>query len=239
MPHERQRTVSAATPVRRPAQLRGAAALHLPQTAPSRAARPTRSATLPRPRLVLVAPHRTTAGRLPFLILVGTVLVGGLVAVLLLHMVAAQDAFRVTGLQQRLAALTDSEQQEAQLVAADSSPISLQARAVALGMVPSEITKFHRRAGGRAIAVQSPVYVPPPAPPVSTKSSAKKASTKTATTKSASTGAATTKSTSSKGTATTTSATTSTTAATAGKSGSPASSQPPKKHKKHERGHSN
>lgn len=151
--------MSATAPVRRPAQLRGSAALRLPDPSPSRSGQPqTRS----KPRLVLVAPQRTTAGRLPFLILVGTVLAGGLVAVLLLHMMAAQDAFRVTGLQQRLAILTDQEQQEAQLVAADSSPTALQARAVALGMVPTTITKFHRRAGGRAVGVQTPVYVPPP-----------------------------------------------------------------------------
>jgi hypothetical protein len=153
--------MSAAAPVRRPAQLRGATALHLPDVlVPGRSA-PTHKA-LPRPRLVLVSAQRTTVSRLPFLIVLGTVLAGGLVAVLLLHMVAAQDAFRVTGLQQRLATLTDQEQQAEQVVAADSSPAALQARAVALGMEPTAITKFHRRADGRAIGVQTPFYVPPP-----------------------------------------------------------------------------
>jgi hypothetical protein len=213
--------MSATAPVRRSAPRHAPAAMHLPETALSRVAQPSKSASLPRPRLVLVAPHRTTAGRLPFLIVVGTVLVGGLVAVLLLHMVAAQDAFRVTGLQQRLAVLTDTEQQEAQLVAADSSPTALQARAVALGMVPSAITKFHRRAGGRAVAVQSPVYVPPPAPPVSPKPSTKA----TATTTSA--------------TATATAHSATATATTAGKSGPPTTNKAQKKHKKHERGHAN
>jgi hypothetical protein len=154
--------MSAAAPVRRPVALRGAAALHLPDLAPIRTAPNPKPAALARPRLVLVAPHRTTAGRLPFLILVGAVLTGGLVAVLMLHMVAAQDAFRVTGLQQRLATLTDAEQQEAQAVAADSSPAALQARAVALGMEPTAITKFRRRPDGRAVGLQTPYYVPPP-----------------------------------------------------------------------------
>jgi hypothetical protein len=103
---------------------------------------------------------------LPFVILVGSVLVGGLVAVLLLHMAAAQDAFRITGLQQRLASLTDQEQQESQLVAADSAPSALQARAVALGMEPTKITSFHRRPDGRALGVATPYYVAPPAPRV-------------------------------------------------------------------------
>ena len=48
-------------------------------------------------------------------------------------------------------------------MAADSSPTALQARATALGMVPTTMTKVHRRPDGRALAVQTPVYVPPPA----------------------------------------------------------------------------
>lgn len=110
---------------------------------------------------MLVSPQRTTAGRAPFLIVVGAVLVGGLVAVLMLHTLAAQDAFRLSGLQQHLATLTDEEQQQVQVVAADSSPTALQARAVTLGMVPSALTKFHRRPDGRAVGIQTPVYVPP------------------------------------------------------------------------------
>jgi hypothetical protein len=98
---------------------------------------------------------------LPFVIVVGAVLVGGLVSVLLLHTLAAQYAFRITGMQSRLTTLTDEAQQQSQVVAADSSPIALQHRAAALGMVPTSITAFHRRVDGRAVAVQTPVYVAP------------------------------------------------------------------------------
>jgi hypothetical protein len=148
------------------APVRGAGVLRAPAYAPSRATPRQKQAILPRPHLVAVAPARSTAGRLPFVILIGAVLVGGLVAVLLLHMAAAQDAFRISGLQQRLATLTDQEQQEAQLVAADSSPTALQARAAALGMEPTKITSFHRRPDGRAVGIATPYYVAPPAPRV-------------------------------------------------------------------------
>jgi hypothetical protein len=151
--------MSAVAPVRRPAALRSPSPRRTVEAAPRRTGETTR------PRLVLVSPHPTTAGRLPFLIVVGAVMVGGLVAVLLLHMVAAQDAFRVTSLQQRLAGLTAQIQQQQQVVADDSSPGALQARATALGMVPTTMTTVHRRPDGRALAVQSPVYIAPPAPP--------------------------------------------------------------------------
>jgi hypothetical protein len=159
--------MSATAPVRGPAQLHRPGTLLLPPTVPAH-----KPSILPRPRLVVVAPQRTTAGRLPFLILVGAVLVSGLVGVLLLHTIAAQDAFRVNSLQQRLATLTDQEQQEAQLVAADSSPSALESRAAALGMEPTIITAFHRRSDGRAVGIQNPVYIAPPAPKLTKKQKA-------------------------------------------------------------------
>lgn len=162
--------MSAAAPLRRPV-----AARPQPTSVPT-----PRTATTARPRLVVVPTRRSSAGRLPFLILVGAVLVVGLVAVLLLHMLAAQDAFRANDLQQRLSILTDQEQQVASAVEADSSPQALRTRAAALGMVPATITGLHRLHDGRAVGQQTPVYVPPPAPTMTSKST--KASTKTTTT---------------------------------------------------------
>jgi hypothetical protein len=111
----------------------------------------------------LVAGHRTTAGRLPFLIVVGVVLVGGLVTMLMLHTIAAQDGFRVLSLQNRLAILDDQVQAQQQVVDAASAPGALQARAVALGMVPTTLSHLHARTGGRAVGQLVPNYVPPPA----------------------------------------------------------------------------
>jgi hypothetical protein len=129
------------------------------------------------------------AGRLPFLIVVGAVLVTGLVGVLLLHMLAAQDAYRATALQQRLATLSDQEQQLNMTVESDSSPETLRARAVALGMVPTTVGNFHKLKDGRAVGLQTPVYIPPPPPPVPTHpKSTKSTATSTASTTTATTG---------------------------------------------------
>ncbi|HTR69767.1 MAG TPA: hypothetical protein VMH41_06010 [Mycobacteriales bacterium] len=124
-----------------------------------------------RVRIVAVAPSGSSAGRLPFLILIAGLLVTGLVGVLLLHMMAAQDAFRVSAQQRTLAALTDQEQQVAQQVAADSAPATLRARARRLGMVSSQVTRFRQLKNGRTVAVQTPVAAPPVTPSSSTASS--------------------------------------------------------------------
>jgi hypothetical protein len=168
--------VSATTPLRRaaaipaPVRTRGNGRTHQGVRVARAPVTPS-----PRPRLVPVVPARPSAGRLPFLVLVGALMVVGLVSVLLLHTVAAQYAFRITAQQQRLASLTDEEQQEAQLVAADSSPVALHARAIALGMVPSALTHLRPRAGGRAVGRAVPVYAPPP--PVPAMTSSKKSGT--------------------------------------------------------------
>jgi hypothetical protein len=150
--------VSATAPVRRPTALR------FPTQSPPPGTPQRKPPTSSRPRLVLVSQRRPTAGRLPFVILVGVVLVGGLVGVLLLHTVAAQDAYRANTLQQRLATLTDQEQRLSTLIESDSSPQALRHRAVALGMVPTTVGKFHKVHDGRTVGVQTPVYVAPPAP---------------------------------------------------------------------------
>ena len=150
----------------------------MPATAPARVPAQRKPAAATRPRLVLVSQRHTSAGRAPFLILIGAVLVCGLVGVLLLHMLAAQDAFRANDLQQRLTALTNSEQQLAGTVETDSSPLNLQRRAVLLGMVPSAVTGLRRLRDGRAVGVQKPIIVTPP-PPVVTSNSAKTAKTAT------------------------------------------------------------
>jgi len=112
-----------------------------------------------------VSTRPSSAARLPFLIVIGAIMVSGLVGVLLLHMLAAQDSFRATTLQQRLATLTDSEQRLSSIVEADSAPAALDQRARALGMVPARIAKFHKLRDGRTVGLQAPIY-PPPTPVV-------------------------------------------------------------------------
>jgi hypothetical protein len=144
---------------------------------------------------------------MPFVVLVGGLLLAGLIALLMLHTLAAQDAFRQTSLQQRLATLTDTEQHLEQQVQLDSSPITLRQRATALGMVPSVVTSYHRLPDGRVVAheVASTAVVPATAPT----SAAAKA--KTGTTAASS---ATKTSTAAPSTASSTSSTSSTTSTT-------------------------
>lgn len=140
--------MSATYPLRKPAQAK-----------PRRAVAPTR------PRLVVIAsPKHRTVARGPFLMLVGGLMLGGLLSLLMLHTLAAQDAFQQTTLQHKLATLTDQQQQLEQQVQNDSAPAALEARARALGMVPSTITSYHRRPDGRTvahIAPLTPVYTAP------------------------------------------------------------------------------
>ena len=191
--------MSAAAPLRRPVALRA--------PAKTRTEAPAKTAAHARPRLVLVSQRKTTAGRLPFVILLGAVMVSGLVGVLLLHMFAAQDAFRVNTLQTHETALLEQEQQLAGVVDADSSPAALRAHAAALGMVATDVTKFHKLKDGRAIGVQAPVYVPPPVVAKATTTTTKTAGSKTTSKAAAKTGPTATtgssaKSTSSKSTGT-------------------------------------
>jgi septal ring-binding cell division protein DamX len=125
-----------------------------------------------RPALQLVAGRLAGRSarrrRLPFAVLLGVTLLGGLVGLLLLHTLAAQDAFRLEALQARQAALADSEQQLAVVEQRLESPAALAARARALGMVPTQtITSVHRGRHGRligvapAVAAATPVHQTP------------------------------------------------------------------------------
>lgn len=116
-------------------------------------ARPVASS---RPRLVVISATKHKVARGPFIVLVSALLIGGLLTLLMLHTLAAQDAFRQTTLQQKLATLTDAEQQLEQQVQTDSAPAALEARARALGMLPSAITSYHRAANGNTIAREMP-----------------------------------------------------------------------------------
>lgn len=104
-----------------------------------------------RPRLIVLSAPRS-ASKGPFVVLVGALLLAGLMSLLMLHTLAAQDSFRQTSLQQRLANLTDDEQRLQQQVQLDSAPSALRERAKALGMVPSVITHYRQLPNGRTVA---------------------------------------------------------------------------------------
>ena len=137
------------------------------QAAPA-SARPghnaARRAKHDRPPLRLVATRPLTVSRLPFAVLVGTILAAGLVGLLLLHTMAAQDAFRLESLQQKSAELSDAEQQLMVAEQQREAPSALARRARALGMVPTgsiAFVKLHHH--GKIVGVVN--AVPPPPPP--------------------------------------------------------------------------
>ena len=130
--------------------------------APARApARSTHSGA--RPSLRLVAAPRIAAGPLPFALVVAGVLGAGLVALLMLHTLAAQDAFAVHKLTRQSAALGDVEQQLAVANEQAQAPYALAARARSLGMVPTGALRVIRRRNGTVVAVATAVPVPVPA----------------------------------------------------------------------------
>jgi hypothetical protein len=120
----------------------------------------------PRPGLLLVPPLRTGAPRAPFVVLVGTLLTGGLAGLLFLHTALAEDSFRLHDLKTRSALLTDREQALEQEVALEASPKRLAASAEAMGMVHSVNPAFIRLSDGRVLGKPRAGVAPPP--PVAT-----------------------------------------------------------------------
>ena len=109
----------------------------------------TSEAARPELRVLPAQPFRAPRG--PFALVVGAVLTLGLLVVLALNTVVAQDAFAVSALQQRSAVLADREQALTQEVSAAESPQRLEQRAAALGMVPSVNPVFLRLSDGKVL----------------------------------------------------------------------------------------
>lgn len=177
-------------------------------TAAARAVRSTaratpatpKPATGDRPSLRLITRGPLVAGRLPFAVLVGGILAVGLVALLLLHTLAAQDAFRLQELQRQQAGLSDTEQQLSLLQQRRQAPGALSARAHALGMVATGSVAFvrlHRHGhvvGAVRAAAAPPAPTPAPTAGADTRQSPKPSTTPAAgqaTTPAATTGAGT------------------------------------------------
>lgn len=114
--------------------------------------------------LRLVQPVRTGAPRAPFVVLVGTLLTGGLAGLLFLHTALAEDSFRLQDLKNRSAALAAREQALDQEVAREAAPKRLAARAEALGMVRSVNPAFIRLSDGSVLGRPRPGVAPPPPP---------------------------------------------------------------------------
>ncbi|MBK5308059.1 MAG: hypothetical protein JJD92_15345 [Frankiaceae bacterium] len=145
----------------------------------------TRPAARPSARsaayLRLVATRRSSAARAPFIAVVVGILAVGLLLLLLLNTVLAQDAFRLHSLQVQGRQLADQEQALQREVERLQSPASLANRAGALGMVPGGPPAFLRLADGKVIGAAVPGQAaPPPVVPSKPAPAAKPATAKKA-----------------------------------------------------------
>jgi hypothetical protein len=116
-----------------------------------RTLRPTSG--LPRPRLTIVPKVAARASRIPFALLVVSVLGGGLVGLLLLNTTLQRGAYEVTALQQTSDALSLRQQNLETEVSALQSPQRIGARAVRLGMVAGDSPAFLSLETGKVIGV--------------------------------------------------------------------------------------
>ncbi len=115
------------------------------------------------PHLVVVpsmATGRTRPTRAPFVVLISALLVAGLMALLLLNTLLAQDSFALHALQKQTASLSDTEQALAQEVARAQTPQSLAQRATGLGMVPAPNPVFRAGPDGQILGVATPASPP-------------------------------------------------------------------------------
>ena len=123
---------------------------------------PQKTATKGPTYLRLVAARRSSAARTPFVVMVVLILLTGLLGLLALNTVLAQDAFTLHSLQVSSRQLADREQALQRQVADLQSPQSLAARATRLGMVPGGPPAFLRLADGTVLGAPEPGAAPLP-----------------------------------------------------------------------------
>lgn len=140
-----------------------------PVAAPARkpAAKPVRRAPAKpaRPNLRVVAPVPSRAPRTPFLLFSMLLVGAGLVLLLVLNTVVAQDAFTLHDLDRTTAALAEQEQRLREEIAALEAPNDLALRAASLGLVPAGDPVF-LTPEGEVLGHPVPATAPPAPEPV-------------------------------------------------------------------------
>ena len=128
-----------------------------PRATSARPTSPTTSRPSTKPNLTVVAPPRPkVAGTGMFSLVIVGILVAGMVILLFLNTTLAQGAFQMHELTKAQQALNITKQQLTQSVEVAQSPEQLQARATALGMVPSDNPVFIRLADGKVLGMPIP-----------------------------------------------------------------------------------
>ena len=110
--------------------------------------------------LRLVPPRRSSAAKTPFAVVLVALLAGGLLGLLLLNTLVAQESFAVHDLNAQGKALQQQEQDLARQVQALQAPASLADRAGKLGMVPGGPPAFLRLSDGRVLGKPQPGVAP-------------------------------------------------------------------------------
>lgn len=143
----------------------GAAARRLPvRTFPGTGAGATASVTATgAAALRLVPARRSSAPRAPFVTMVVLLLAGGLLGLLALNTVLAQDAFTRHTLVKEQKALADREQSLEREVETLRTPRNLAARARELGMVQGSTPAFLRLPDGAVLGAEVPAEAAAPA----------------------------------------------------------------------------
>jgi hypothetical protein len=129
----------------------------IPQAAPKKAG-----------SLRLVPQGRSSAAKAPFVVVLVSLLVGGLLGLLLLNTLVAQGSFRLHDLSTKGKALEQRQQDLQRQVQALQAPGELAHRAAVLGMVPGNAPAFLRLSDGKVLGVATAGAAPGlPAAPTS------------------------------------------------------------------------
>lgn len=126
--------------------------------APAPATRPAKD--IEKPRLRVAPPVPVTVPRAPFVALVLTVVVAGVLGILVLNTKINENAFRLAQLQSQRTDLDQQEQQLDQQLADLESPNSLAAAACRLGMVPAGQPAYLKLPNGQTVGVPQPASGP-------------------------------------------------------------------------------
>ena len=116
--------------------------------------------------LRLVPQRRSSAAKAPFVVVVVMLLVGGLLGLLLLNTLVAQDSFTLHDLNKNAKALQQQEQDLARQVQALQSPAELAAQATHFGMVAGGPPAFLRLTDGKVLGQPTAGVAPVPVTPV-------------------------------------------------------------------------
>ena len=113
-------------------------------------------AAVERARLTVVPRRRQRAARLPFVVLVSVLLLGGVAGLLTFNTSMQQASFTATNLQERAKALNAQQQSLKMEVQTLNDPQHLARKARALGMVPPGAPAFMRLSDGKILGHPAP-----------------------------------------------------------------------------------